>query len=56
MKRLVRSFTGDERAVTLVEYAFIVALVSVAAITILTSLGTTLTSFYTTISTTLATA
>jgi Flp pilus assembly pilin Flp len=56
MVRLIRDFGADHRGVTLIEYALLVALVSMTAITLLASIGVTLKSFYTTISTELTSA
>jgi len=56
MVRLLRDFGADRRGVTLIEYALLAALVAMTAITILTSIGVTLKSFYTTISTQLSSA
>jgi pilus assembly protein Flp/PilA len=56
MIRLIRSFAGEHEGFTLIEYALIAALVSLASITILSTLGVTLKSFYTTISTNLSSA
>ncbi len=56
MVRLIREFGGDRKGLTLIEYALIAALITTTLVGILTNMGTTLKSFYTTISTTLASA
>lgn len=56
MIRLLREFGANRRGLTLIEYGFIAALIAVTLITIMTDLGVTLRSFYTTISTSLASA
>ena len=48
--RTLRRFLNDETGATAIEYGLIAALVSVAIITILTTLGTNLTTTFTTIS------
>ncbi len=39
MKEMIRSFIDDESGATMVEYAVLVALIAVAAITIIATLG-----------------
>ena len=50
MKDLISRFANDESGATAIEYGLIAALVAVAAITALTTVGTNLTSTFTTIS------
>ena len=56
MIRLVRSFGADHKALALIAYGLIAALVSITSTTIMATMGGALKNFYTTISTTLATA
>jgi pilus assembly protein Flp/PilA len=56
VKTLMSNFLGDESGATAIEYGLIVALVSVAAIVALTSLGGSLSSIFNVISSTLSTA
>jgi Flp pilus assembly pilin Flp len=46
MLRKIGQLKGDRRGVTLLEYAFIAVLVSIAAVTLLSSIGTRLSSMY----------
>ncbi len=55
MKRF-KHFCGDESGATAIEYGLIAALVSVAAIGALTTLGNELNNIFTTVSSSLATA
>ncbi len=55
MKRF-KHFCGDESGATAIEYGLIAALVSVAAIGALTTLGNELNTIFTTVSTSLNTA
>ncbi|MHA1113863.1 MAG: Flp family type IVb pilin, partial [Alphaproteobacteria bacterium] len=48
-----KTFLTDESGATAIEYGLIAALVSVAAVTALTNMGTSLTSMFTTVSATL---
>ncbi len=50
------AFLKDESGATAIEYGLIAALVSVAAITALTAMGTSLNSMFTAVSTALNTA
>jgi len=50
MLKSLKSFCEDESGATAIEYGLIAALVSVAAITALTTMGTTLNSLFTTVS------
>ena len=50
------AFTRDESGATAIEYGLIAALVSVSAIAALTSMGGSLNTMFTTVSTTLETA
>ena len=43
---LLKTFLSDRRGVTMIEYALIAALVVIACVTIVATLGTTLTDFY----------
>ena len=55
-KNLMSNFLRDESGATAIEYGLIVALVSVAAIVALTSLGGSLSSIFGVVSSTLSTA
>jgi pilus assembly protein Flp/PilA len=46
MLRVIRKFVGDEQAATMIEYALIAALVSVAAVVILGALGTSISNVF----------
>jgi pilus assembly protein Flp/PilA len=56
MKKLLVRFVKDESGVTAIEYGLIAALVSVAILAILQTLGGNLVTIFTAISTALATA
>jgi pilus assembly protein Flp/PilA len=56
MVRLIRDFGADQRGLSLIEYGLIAALVAATLVTALTNIGSTLKTFYTTISMTLASA
>jgi pilus assembly protein Flp/PilA len=47
LEELFRSFQEDEEGQTMVEYALILALVSIAAIAVLTPLGTAISGVFT---------
>ena len=49
----IKNFANDESGATAIEYGLIAALVSVAAVTALTSVGTSLNNMFTTVSDTL---
>ncbi len=51
---ILKKIRKDESGATAIEYGLIAALVSVAAITALTAMGTSLTTMFTTVSTALA--
>lgn len=53
MKKFLTKFAKDESGATAIEYALIAGLISVVAITALTTLGGNLTTTFTTISDTL---
>lgn len=53
MINAIKAFVADESGATAIEYGLIAALVSVAAITALTSLGSSLKEIFTYVSTTL---
>ena len=53
MKSLVSRFMKDERGVTAIEYGLLAALISVVIITAVTSIGTSLNTKFTAISTAL---
>ncbi len=53
---ILKKIRKDESGATAIEYGLIAALVSVAAITALTAMGTSLTTMFTTVSTALAAA
>ena len=46
MLRKIKALKGDRRGVTMIEYAFIAVLVAIAAVTVLSSIGTNLSSMY----------
>jgi pilus assembly protein Flp/PilA len=52
----IRHFAGDESGATAIEYGLIAALVSVAAIGALTTMGNTLNTLFTTVSNAMNTA
>lgn len=56
MLKTVHSFYADESGATAIEYGLIAALVSVAAISALSQMGTSLTSIFTKVSTQLSSA
>ena len=56
MTTLLLRFIDDESGATAIEYGLIAALVSVAGITALQSLGSSLTSLFTSVSSTIDTA
>lgn len=56
MLSIFRSFAKDESGATAIEYGLIAALVSVAAITALTAMGSSLNSMFTKVSTELNSA
>ena len=56
MLTTVKNFLNDESGATAIEYGLIAALVSVAAIAALTSMGTSLKTIFTDVSNTLNTA
>lgn len=45
------TFTRSEKGVTMIEYALIAALIAVAAVAILATVGTDITAIFTTVST-----
>lgn len=51
MKQQIRSFLQDESGATMIEYGLIAALVAVAAIVALESLGTSITGIFTAVGT-----
>jgi len=46
MKRYLRRLRPDERGVTMIEYALIAALVAIAAVTILGTMGSSISSVF----------
>ncbi len=56
MLKRFKHFCGDESGATAIEYGLIAALVSVAAIGALTTLGNELNNIFTTVSSSLSTA
>jgi pilus assembly protein Flp/PilA len=56
MLKTIRLFCGDESGATAIEYGLIAALVSVAAIGALTTMGNTLNTLFTTVSNAMNTA
>ena len=55
MTKFISRFAKDESGATAIEYGLIAALIAVAAITAMTSLGTNLSNTFTTVSTKLTT-
>ena len=53
MYKVIKDFAKDESGATAIEYGLIAALVSVAAVTALTNVGTSLDTMFTSVSTTL---
>jgi pilus assembly protein Flp/PilA len=51
MRNIVRQFVRNERGATMIEYALIAALVSVAAVVILGSLGQSVSNVFSTVNT-----
>lgn len=47
MKKLVQKFMNDESGATMVEYAILVALISIAAIVIIAAVGTQVNTAFT---------
>jgi len=47
MLRVIKNFVRNEQAATMIEYALIAALVSVAAVVILRALGTSISDVFT---------
>jgi pilus assembly protein Flp/PilA len=56
MLKHIKHFCGDESGATAIEYGLIAALVSVAAIGALTTMGNTLNTLFTTVSNSMNTA
>ena len=56
MQNFIREFVKDESGATAIEYGLIAALVSVAAVTALTSVGGSLDTMFTSVSSTLNSA
>ena len=56
MSKFLRAFAKDESGATAIEYGLIAALISVAAITALTSVGSSLTGMFNTVASALDTA
>ncbi len=50
IRRILNHFNTDARAVTALEYAMIASLIAVAAITIITNLGTAVSTTFSTVS------
>jgi pilus assembly protein Flp/PilA len=53
MKKLLKQFAADERGATAIEYGLIAALISVVIISVLKSVGTKLSTTFTTVATSL---
>ena len=53
MNRFIKEFANDDSGATAIEYGLIAALVSVAAVTALTNVGTSLDGMFSTVSSTL---
>ena len=49
-RTMIRRFVRDEQGATAIEYGLIAALIAVAAVTAMTTVGTNLTSTFTTVS------
>ena len=56
MMHLIQRFTGDRRAVSLIEYALVAGFVALASVAILTSMGTSMSNLYNGINNKLTTA
>lgn len=56
MLQLIRGLRHDSRGVTMIEYALIAGLISVVAIALLQSMGTSVSNIYSSINDALATA
>ena len=56
MLRLIRDLKADRKGVTMIEYALIAGLVSVVAIAMLSAMGVTVNSLYSTINAALTSA
>jgi pilus assembly protein Flp/PilA len=50
----IKSFAGDKKGVTLLEYGLLAALIAVACVTTLTTLGSNINSKFSTISTSIS--
>ncbi len=55
MLRKIKALKGDRRGVTMLEYAFIAVLVAIAAVTLLSSIGTQLSSMFSKVNSTYST-
>ncbi len=56
MLRLIRDLKSDNKGVTMIEYALIAGLISVVAIALLSAMGTSVKSIFTSINNALTTA
>ena len=56
MHKFIKDFANDESGATAIEYGLIAALVSVAAVTALTNVGTSLDAMFSSVSSTLDSA
>jgi Flp pilus assembly pilin Flp len=56
MIRLVRDFVGERKGITLVEYALIAGLLTLACVAILTTMGSVLSNFYSSLNSSLSSA
>ena len=56
MVRLIRDFVGERRGITLVEYALIAGLITLACVAILTTMGSSLSNLYSSLNSSLSSA
>jgi pilus assembly protein Flp/PilA len=56
MLRSIKQFLADKAGVTMIEYALIAALVAIAAITILTTMGTSISKIFSKVNSSLTAA
>ena len=56
MLRSIKRFLAEEAGVTMVEYALIAALVAIAAVTILSTMGTSISKIFSRVNSALSTA
>ena len=56
MARLLRDFRADQRGVTIIEYALVACLISVVVLSLVTSMGTSIRSLFSSINSAMTTA